>query len=194
MLSLALLRARGLREGGAMLSLAAFIDKHQPDLLALSDIEPGDALALATRFARRWAYRGGVAILWNDCFAVTRIRDLYLPSTPIAALERRGFLCVEGRCDAGPLALFATRFTRERERIREVRFARTAVRQWPDDGLIFTADAPKGPGAFRDLGFASIASEPTGDLQIAGRGWQISQRDEAAASAGFAVIAQKPAI
>ena len=132
-----------------MRSLAFFLAESDPDIMALGEIDAGDALALATRFDRQWAYRGGQALLWNGRVVAHEVHDLYLPVAPLA-FERRGLLRVDGECDGAPAALFATQFGADRNRIREMRFARGHARAAPATAIVFVT-AP-----FRRIGFSGF--------------------------------------
>ena len=116
------------KRAGAMRSLAAFVDSCDADIFCVHDIESGDAFALATRFAREWAYRGSQALFWNEHFSAEKIVDRYLPASPLRPFDRRGLLQVNGKCCDAALSVFATQLADGRaQRARELRFARTAL-------------------------------------------------------------------
>src|SRR5581483_9148979 len=109
-------------------SLASLVDDARPDVLAVCEIEPGDALSLATRFALQWAYRGRQALFWSARVRADAVHDLYLPRAG-RPFERRGLLRVDASLDGDPCALVATQFASDRgERIPELRFARSQLR------------------------------------------------------------------
>jgi hypothetical protein len=157
-----------------MRSLASFLAESDPDIMALGEIDAGDALALATRFDRQWAYRGGQALLWNNRVAAHEVHDLYLPVAPLA-FERRGLLRIDGECEGTPLALFATQFGADRGKLREMRFARTHARAAPGLAMIFVT-APLGRIGFSDLGYESMDEHDTSDqVEIAARGFHLER-------------------
>jgi len=141
-----------------MRSLAAFIDRVDPDVLALCEIDAGDALALATRFARQWAYRGSQALLWKPRLHQTRVRDAYLPRTPLRPLERRGLLRVATRVEDRSLNIIATQIAAQREqRVRDLRYLRNSLRRIDTECLLLAVlpDSTIGVG---DLGFKKLVS------------------------------------
>jgi len=173
-LTLGFIRAFGLARAGAMRALAQCVSASNPDVLALSEVDAGDALAMATRFDRQWAYRGGQAVLWNRRFAVAKVHDLYLPAAPLQAFERRGLLRVDGFCDGIELSLFASRFAPDRACVRDLRFTRSAIRAARSPRIVlFVTDPPaNGRSAFRDLDLrANDANEAAADLMLAVRGF-----------------------
>ena len=102
-------------------------------------IDAGDALALATRFACGWAYRGRQALFWRDGFAAHDVHDRYLPLTPLRPFDRRGFLEVRGDYCGKPLTLIAAQFAKDRSRLRELRFVRGRLRAISGRALLFVA-------------------------------------------------------
>jgi len=157
-----------------MRSLAAFLAESDPDVLALGEIDAGDALALAPRFDRNWAYRGGQALLWNARVRAHEVHDLYLP---VAGLdfERRGLLRVDGEVDGERAALFATQFSTDRSRIREMRFARAHARGAPPLAVAFVTAPPPAVG-FADLQYETIdAHETSAEVEIAARGLHLER-------------------
>jgi hypothetical protein len=157
-----------------MRSLASFLAESDPDVMALGEIDAGDALALATRFDRQWAYRGGQALLWNARVVAHEVHDLYLPVAPLA-FERRGLLRVDGEHEGTPLALFATQFGDDRNRVRELRFARGHARTAPGLALIFVT-APFGTIGFADLGYESLGEhEASSEVEIGARGFHLER-------------------
>jgi hypothetical protein len=157
-----------------MRSLASFLAESDPDVMALGDIDAGDALALATRFDRQWAYRGGQALLWNARVIAHEVHDLLLPVAPIA-FERRGLLRIDGECDGARISLFATQFGPDRNNLREMRFARSHARTAPGLGVLFVT-APLERIGFKDLGYEAIgAHEPSDQVEIDARGFHLER-------------------
>jgi hypothetical protein len=169
-------RALGLTRAGAMRALAQCVSDSDPDVLALSEVDSGDALAMATRFDRQWAYRGGQAVLWNRRFAAAKVHELFLPAAPLQPFERRGLLRVDGICNAGDVSLFAARFAPDRACVRDLRYARSAIRAARTARIVlFVTDPPAaGSAAFRDLGLQAVsAGDATPDLMLAVRGFRV---------------------
>jgi len=139
-----------------MRSLAAFIDRADPDVLALCEIDAGDALALATRFARHWAYRGSQALIWKPHLHQAKVRHAYLPRVPLRPLERRGFLRVATRLGSGSLELVATQVSDQREqRVRDLRYLRSSLRKIHQSCVLF-AVMPRTHIGVQDLGFRTL--------------------------------------
>ncbi|MDQ2991905.1 MAG: hypothetical protein M3R30_03660 [Candidatus Eremiobacteraeota bacterium] len=146
-LTLAYVRAFGLRAPGAMLRLATTIEETTPDVLAVCEIDAGDAFALATRFARQWAYRGGQALFWTRAFTASAVHDLYLPFAIQRPFDRRGLLRVDGTSGAAPVALFATQFGGARAfAVPEMRFARTQLNATMARAIAFAQMEIAAPG------------------------------------------------
>ncbi len=136
-----------------MRSLAAFLSERNPDIFAICEIDAGDALALATRFERQWAYRGAQAMFWNPRFCATRVVDEYLPFVATRPFERRGLLRVEGSMDGQACTLVATQIALPREaRIPELRVLRKTLRAIANAAVLFVHLPIDGRG-FSDLGF-----------------------------------------
>ena len=166
--------ALGLTRAGAMRALAEHVSVSKPDLLALSEIDGGDALALATRFDLQWAYRGGQALLWNGRFTAADVYDSYLPGAPLQAFERRGLIRVDGKGDGKDLSLVASRFATDRSRARDLRFTRGVLRSVPVPRmLLFITNPPAQSDAFRDLGFTVSESNVARDVMLATRGCRV---------------------
>jgi len=128
-----------------------------PAIFSVHGIEEGDALALATRFACEYAYRGRLAIFWNATFAAREIVD-----------RNRGLLRVNGTFAGGRLALVARRFSSARaSRVRELRQVRTELRTTKSAALLFVTGVVEGETGFADLGFAVLANG--GDVVVAAR-------------------------
>ncbi|MDQ2679676.1 MAG: hypothetical protein M3Y21_01445 [Candidatus Eremiobacteraeota bacterium] len=137
-----------------MRSLAAFFAERNPDIFAVCEIDAGDALALATRFERQWAYRGSQALFWSRRFSATRVYDEYLPFAAVRPFERRGLVRVEGELDGEACTLITTQLAAEREaRIPELRTLRKMLRAVENAALLFLHSPIKGRG-FSDLKFA----------------------------------------
>lgn len=153
---MAYVRARGLVRAGAMRRLAAFVDERKPQVIGICDIDAGDALSLATRFALQWAHRGRQALFWKMPFHAHDVHDRYLPVRGARLFDRRGLLIVGAELDGAPCMLAATQISGEREGfIPEMRFARRHLRG-AQRAMLF-ADAPDYGIGFSDLGFARIA-------------------------------------
>ena len=153
-----------------MRTLAASIAQAAPDVLAVFEIEPGDALALATRFALQWAYRGHQALFWSAAFRAARVRDMYLPAVGALPFERRGFISVEAEYRGRPCVLAATQFSDERRaRIAELRFVRGHLRAAAGDA-IFCAHLRETRIAVGDLGFRDAVEPPAGAEHVYVRG------------------------
>jgi hypothetical protein len=175
LLTVSFVRALGLARAGSMRALAQFVSASDPDVLALSEVDAGDALAMATRFDRQWAYRGGQAVLWNRRFADAKVHDLYLPAAPLQPFERRGLLRVDGSCDGVEVSVFATRFAPDRASVRDLRFTRSAIRAARERRiLLFITDPPAtGSEAFRDLDLQAATNGDAADLMLAVRGFTV---------------------
>ena len=156
-------------------------------MLALSEIDDGDALALATQFGYQWAYRGGQALFWNARFVASRVEESYLPAPPLQAFERRGLLRVDGRCGKHELSLLTTRFAPNRARARDLRLTRSVIRETRGPRvLLFIANPPAaGSNAFRDLGFAQTDAYALPALMLAARGCALESCLESAGTDGL---------
>jgi hypothetical protein len=154
-----------------MRSVAEIVSALSATLVCIHGIDEGDALALATRFDRGWAYRGAQALLWDGAFEARAVHDRYLPRKPLR--PRRGLLGVDGKISGEPLHLVATQFSLERTTyIGELRYARRVVRQIQGRALLFVDAVPPGAAALRDPDFELIAHDRT--AFIAARGIAIS--------------------
>jgi hypothetical protein len=152
-----------------MRSLAAFSADVNADVLAVCEIDAGDAFALATRFAREWAYRGGQALFWTNAFVAHAVHDVYLPFVAARPFDRRGLLRIDGAIGGAPVSLFATQFARERSAaIPELRFARAQIRSVPAPALVFARLG----SARADLahGYEEVAREQRDALRVYARG------------------------
>ncbi len=130
-----------------MRRVAEAIDAHAPAIFALHAIDEGDALALATRFAMDYAYRGRQALFWNATFAAREVLD-----------RQRGLLRVDGAFAGGRLALVAIRLSTDRaSRVRELRKVRSVLRATKSGVLLFATGIVAGETGFADLGFAALA-------------------------------------
>ncbi|MDQ2662898.1 MAG: hypothetical protein M3Y18_02545 [Candidatus Eremiobacteraeota bacterium] len=155
-----------------MRSLAAFFAAAGADVFAVCEIEAGDALALATRFAAEWAYRGRQAIFWNARFLAREIADVYLPVSVARPLDRRGFLRVDGSLDAALCALYTMQLAADRHEIAQRRFVRTRLRSHPGSAIVF-ARAPRGGMNLADLGFIDAAPGGAAQERILARGFRV---------------------
>jgi hypothetical protein len=123
---------------GAMRAVAEAIDAGDADIICVHGIDSGDALALATRFARHYAYRGAQALFWNERYSASEVQDRYLPTLPLRPFDRRGLLQVSGTSNGSALSIVATQFSREREGyVRELRFARNVLRRIHGGVILF---------------------------------------------------------
>ncbi len=155
-LSVAYVRARGLVRTGAMRQLAAFVDQAKPHVMGVCEIDAGDALSLATRFALQWAYRGRQALFWKTPFRAHAVHDRYLPARAAHLFDRRGLLVVDADLDGAPCMLAATQLSSERESyVPELRFARRHLRG--ETRALLFADVPAHHEGFSDLGYSEIA-------------------------------------
>lgn len=155
-----------------MRALAASVAEERPHVVSVCEIEPGDALAFATRFAMQWAYRGHQALFWSEPFQARRVRDLYLPAVGAIAFERRGFLYVEAEMDGRSCVLAATQFSEERRPcIAEIRFARGMLRGAQCDAIL-CAHLRETRIAFGDLGFREEGSPAQSPERVYVRGFE----------------------
>ncbi len=153
----------GLRDATAVISV------RSPVVFSVHGIDEGDALALATRAAAGYAYRGRQALFWNPTFGAREVLDRYLPGAPLRPFDRRGLLQVDGFFLGANVSLVATQFAEDRAtRIRELRFTRTVLRATKRSTLLFVTGVVEGEPGFADLGFAAIAS---------GKGVMVAARD-----------------
>ena len=185
-------RAHGLARAGAMRALAEQVSATTPDLIAISEIDDGGALAVATRFDLQWAYRGGQAILWNARLAPRSVEESYLPPA-LPALQWRGLLRVDLRIGDVELSVFSTRLATDRSRIRDLRFVRSVLRRDRMSRAILLVTNPpnRGSAAFTDLGFAARCESDASELLLAGRGCELRPSVEiAAGNVGSQIIAR----
>lgn len=154
-----------------MLSLAALFAEADPDVAALSQIDAGDALATATRFDREWAYRGGQALLWKRDVVAHAVHDLYLPMSALRPFDRRGLLRLDAEWRGVPLHAFATQFAGDRTAIRDLRFARSAIRSVDGNVLLFISNPASSRIGFADVGLRSVA--PARSVAIWARGFRL---------------------
>lgn len=170
-----------------MLSLAALVDKADPDVMALSEIDAGDALATATRFDREWAYRGGQALLWKRRAIAHAVHDLYLPASALRPFDRRGLLRVDVDIDDAELHVFATQFAGDRSAIRDLRFARCAVRGVAGSVVLFISDLAPSRIDFTDIGLRCVA--PSQKLAIWARGFELGVERYSESEDGLGCVA-----
>jgi hypothetical protein len=139
-----------------MRELAAFVDSCTAHALGICEIDAGDALSLATRFALHWAYRGRQALFWKTPFRAHAVHDRYLPVRAARLFDRRGLLIVDAELDGAPCMLAATQMSAQREGlVPELRFARKHLRG--DRRAVLFVDMPVYRVDFTDLGFSRIA-------------------------------------
>ena len=170
-LSLLYVRAHGLVRTGAMRSLAAIFARERPDVAAVCEVDSGDALSLATRFALHWAYRGRQALFWNGGFTAREVHGRYLPFNPARPFDRRGLVRVDAVRSGRTCMLATTQFAQVREsRIPELRYMRAALRGATHDAIVF-AQLDERHVAFGDLGFREPDANAD-DERIYVRGFQ----------------------
>lgn len=169
-----------------MRSLAAIFSAADPDVAALSQVDAGDALATATRFDREWAYRGGQALLWKRRLNAHAVHDLYLPMSALRPFDRRGLLCVDAESEDGAVHVFATQFAPDRTAIRDLRFARAAVRAVDGNALLFIAEPVASRIGFADAGFHSVAAP---SIAIWARGFRLELQRTSEAEPGLGAVA-----
>ncbi|GAC1391765.1 MAG: hypothetical protein NVSMB31_09380 [Vulcanimicrobiaceae bacterium] len=146
--------------------------------MAICEIDAGDALAIATRFAMQWGYRGGQAVFWKTRFSALTIRDEYLPFSPARPFERRGFLRIALRSEHTHLKIVATQIGTEREmRIRELRHLRAALREERDPCIVFSI-LPPGRVGLKDLGFERAGCRGVHDEAIYTHGFSLVEAYE----------------
>jgi len=139
-----------------MRELAELVDSAKPNVLGVCEIDAGDALSLATRFALQWAYRGRQALFWRTPFRAHAVHDRYLPVRAARLFDRRGLLIVDADASGEPCTLAATQLRGERESyVPELRFACLHLRG-AQAALLF-ADIPQHHRGFADLGYAEVA-------------------------------------
>lgn len=181
------MRAEQLQRPGAMRSLAALFSADDPDVAALSEIDAGDALATATRFDREWAYRGRQALLWKRRLTAHAVHDLYLPVSALRPFDRRGLLCVDAEAGNVPLHVFATQFAGDRGAIRDLRFARSAVRRVDGNVVLFISDPGPSRIGFTDTGLQSVVPAP--NLAIWARGLRLNVERYSERESGLGAVA-----
>ncbi len=155
-----------------MRSLAALVDDVAPDILALCEIDAGDAFALATRFARDWAYRGGQALLWNRVFTASAVRDAYLPFAVARPFDRRGLLRVDGALAGMAVTLFTTQFSRERSvATPELRFARSQIGAVSTGATVAFAQFERTRVGLEGRGVVAAAHDASSGMYVYSRGF-----------------------
>ncbi len=154
-----------------MRSLAGLLAAADPDVAALSEIDAGDALATATRFDLQWAYRGGQALLWKRRVIAHAVHDLSPPASALRPFYRRGLLRVDADIGNVPLHVFATQFAGDRSAIRDLRFARSAIRGVAHNVLLFISEPAPSRIGFTDAGLQRVAPVPK--LAIWARGFAL---------------------
>ena len=157
-----------------MRSLAAFLAQSQPHIVAVCDIEPGDALALATRFALQWVYRGGQALFWRPQYEALKIVDAYLPFSPLRPFSRRGVVRVDVMIAGVAVRVFLTQIGSRRDaRIRELRYLRETLRETQGPCILF-AVAPPSRIHYGDLGFVRAGCPGVDGETVWARGFEIA--------------------
>ncbi|MDP9018122.1 MAG: hypothetical protein M3N19_07365 [Candidatus Eremiobacteraeota bacterium] len=175
MLTVVYLRGYGLKRAGANRSLAALIARLDPQVFGVCEIDAGDALAIATRFAMQWGYRGGQAVFWKPRFTALTIRDEYLPFSAARPFERRGLLRIALRNEREHIKMVATQIGSERDvRIRELRHLRNALREERDPCVVFSI-LPPGRIGLEDLGFKRAGCLGVDNEAIYTRGFAIKE-------------------
>lgn len=112
-----------------MRSLAQFLADTDPDIFALCEIDAGDALAVATRFARQYACRGGQALFLKSSVEITAARDEPLPLWGGRPFDRRAVLWVQGRYGERGVSVLTAKIASGREqRSAEIRHIRNVAR------------------------------------------------------------------
>ncbi len=112
-----------------MRSLMQFLARTDPEIFALCEIDAGDALAVATRFVRQYAYRGGQAVFLRNSVDITAVRDDYVPLWPGRPFDRRGVVWVQARYGSRRVSVLTAKLASGREqRAAEIRHVRTIVR------------------------------------------------------------------
>jgi hypothetical protein len=175
-----------------MRSLAAFVAEHDPHILAIAEIDAGDALALATRFARQWAYRGRQALFWNGAFVEHAVHELYLPFRAANPFDRRALLRVDGALEGRSCALYATQFARAPEQcVPELRFVRERLCVQHGPAVLF-AHQPGRQITFEDLGYVDALGNADGDERIYARGFfvEVTQCGAAPLGIGTPILAR----
>ena len=138
-----------------MRKLAAFADAQRPQVMGVCEIDAGDALSLATRFALQWAYRGRQALFWKAPFRAQTVHERYLPVRGARLFDRRALLIVDTELDGEPCTLAATQLSQERGSfVPELRFARAHLRG-SQRALVFV-DMPEYRTGFADLGLRRV--------------------------------------
>ena len=165
----------------------------QPDIFAVSEIDAGDALAIATRFALQWGYRGGQAVFWKPAFVAGPIRDTYLPFSPLRPFERRGLVRVDLQLARASVGVFATQIGPERDqRIREWRYVRNVLRTAAGPALVFCL-LPQARSTLSDLGFVRVGCRGVDDECVFARGFAVEEAaDDTSAhrGTGTAIVAR----
>ena len=166
-----LVRGHGLTKHGAMRALTEQTIVWNPDLLAVSEIDDGDALALATKTNRQWSYRGGQALLWRSDFTPIAVHEAYL-SPVLPPLPWRGVLRIDLRAGETTLSMLCTRFAPDRRAIRDQRFVRTLLRNARLERAILCITNPPAncERAFAHRGFSSSNSVASADVLMTIRG------------------------
>lgn len=166
-----LVRGHGLARPGAMRALTEQTVVSDPDLLAVSEIDDGDALALATKTDRQWSYRGGQALFWRAGFVPLAVHEAYL-SSGMPRLPWRGLLRVDLRVGTIEISLTCTRLAPDRRGIADLRFVRKLLADAESERAILCVVNPPAIGAraLARLGFESSNCVIAADVLTAIRG------------------------
>lgn len=169
-----LVRGHGLTRPGAMRALTEQTVVSDPDLLAVSEIDDGDALALATKTDRQWSYRGGQALFWRAGFVPLAVHEAYL-SSGMPRLPWRGLLRADLRVGTSEISLLCMRLAPDRRGIADLRFVRKMLRDAaPGRAILCVANPPAtGARAFAQLGFDGSNCAIKDDVLMAIRGGEL---------------------
>ncbi len=146
-----------------MRSLAAFLARTDPEIFALCEIDAGNALALATRFVRQYAYRGGQALFLKSSGSITAVSDEPVLLWPSRPFDRRGVVCVKARRGNGMVSVLTAKIaSRRKQRAAEVRHLRNIVRALETPAILFvhlTHEAALHFPGYERVAFARALSE-----------------------------------
>ncbi len=143
-----------------MRGLAELFAEANPTIACAHGIDAGDALALATRFDRQWGYRGGEALFWSADVHAHVVHDRTMAVAPLRPFDRRGLLLVNATYRGASLTLVAASLGEDRAaRIRDLRFARTVLREIAGNAIAFVGRGAQSRIGFGDLGFAAFAHD-----------------------------------
>ncbi len=121
-----------------MRSLAQFLAGTDPDIFALCEIDAGDALAVATRFERQYACRGGQALFLKGGVEITAARDQQVPLWPSRPFDRRAVVWAQARYGEHRVSILTAKIAGGREqRAAEIRHVRKVVRSLAKPAVLF---------------------------------------------------------